>query len=194
MPSNCTPYPKIWTSRWWLRWAGRSPRWMRPPMVAPIASGCRKDRQRQIDLVQDVGQALARLVHQPFVSTALGLMRNPAKLAGLSALQDFLQRGYEAFRKIADLQGFPRRSSAENKSFLKHYLRRMTAYWAHKRAPGVPIGTGPNLIWIHGVSTRHDKNLQRCVEFQTGPCKDRSCHSFWEPCCDVSPPLQQPSC
>ena len=68
--------------------------------------GRREDRQRQIDLVQDVGQALARLIHQPFVATALGLMRKPAKLAGLSALQDFLQRGYEAFRKIDDPQEF----------------------------------------------------------------------------------------
>ncbi len=68
--------------------------------------GRRKDRQRQIDLVQDVGQALARLIHQPFVATALGLMRKPAKLAGLGALQDFLQRGYEAFRKIDDPQEF----------------------------------------------------------------------------------------
>lgn len=68
--------------------------------------GRRKDRQRQIDLVQDVGQALGRLVHQPFVATALGLMRKPAKLAGPGALQDFLQRGYEAFRKIDDPQEF----------------------------------------------------------------------------------------
>ncbi len=68
--------------------------------------GRRKERQRQIDLVQDVGQALARLVHQPFVSTALGFMRKPAKLAGLGTLQDFLQRGYEAFRKIDDPQEF----------------------------------------------------------------------------------------
>lgn len=60
----------------------------------------RKDRERQIDLIDKLGRSLDRLVHQPFIGTALSMMRRPAKFAGLGDLQDFLQRGYAAFRKL----------------------------------------------------------------------------------------------
>jgi hypothetical protein len=66
----------------------------------------RKDRERQIALIEHVGQALERLVRQPFVVSALRLMRKPAKLAGLGELQDFLERGYAAFRQIGDPKEF----------------------------------------------------------------------------------------
>jgi len=59
----------------------------------------RADRERQIDLIEDLGHSLDRLVHQPLVGTALSMMRRPAQFAGLGQLQDFLQRGYEAFRQ-----------------------------------------------------------------------------------------------
>ncbi len=55
-------------------------------------------RRRQIRLIGDVGAALDRYVGKPLVRTALAMMRQPAKLAGLSALQDFLERGFAAFR------------------------------------------------------------------------------------------------
>jgi len=60
----------------------------------------RADRERQIDLIEYLGLALDRLVHQPFAGTTLAMMRWPAQLAGLGELQDFLQRGYTAFVKM----------------------------------------------------------------------------------------------
>lgn len=60
----------------------------------------RRDRERQIDLVEDLGHSLDRLVHQPLIGTALSMMRRPARLAGLGELHDFLQRGYDAFRTM----------------------------------------------------------------------------------------------
>lgn len=60
----------------------------------------RLDRERQIDLIESLGQSLDRLVHKPFVGTTLSVMRKPAQLAGLSTLQDFLHRGYKAFTKM----------------------------------------------------------------------------------------------
>lgn len=62
--------------------------------------GRRHDRERQIDLIEGLGHSLDRLVHQPLVGTALSMMRRPARFAGLGDLQDFLQRGYEAFRRM----------------------------------------------------------------------------------------------
>ncbi len=59
--------------------------------------GRRPERERQIDLVEDLGRSLDRLVHQPLIGTTLWVMRKPAQLAGLGHLQDFLQRGYKAF-------------------------------------------------------------------------------------------------
>lgn len=57
-------------------------------------------RKRQIALISEIGTALDRAVRKPFVSTALTMMRQPARLAGLAALQDFLERGFAAFRNM----------------------------------------------------------------------------------------------
>jgi len=60
----------------------------------------RADRERQIHLIENLGRALDRLVHQPFVGATLSMMHWPAHMAGLGELQDFLQRGYQAFVKM----------------------------------------------------------------------------------------------
>jgi len=60
----------------------------------------RKDRERQIDLTEHLGHSLDGLVRHPLIGTVLSMMRTPARLAGLGDLHDFLQRGYEAFRKM----------------------------------------------------------------------------------------------
>ncbi len=68
--------------------------------------GRRAERERQIALIEDVGTALGRLIRRPFVSSALSLMRAPAKVAGFGVLQDFLERGYAAFRQVGDPKEF----------------------------------------------------------------------------------------
>jgi hypothetical protein len=62
--------------------------------------GNREDRERQIDLVSHLGHALDRLTRKPLIGTTLSIMRKPAAIAGISRLQDFLERGYAAFRKM----------------------------------------------------------------------------------------------
>jgi hypothetical protein len=57
-------------------------------------------RQRQIRLIGDVGVALDRYVRKPMVRGALVLMRKPARVGGLAALQDFLERGFNAFARM----------------------------------------------------------------------------------------------
>jgi len=63
-------------------------------------------RHRQIRLIVDIGTAIERSVNNAFVRTALTMMRQPARLAGLSALQDFLERGFAAFRRMEGAQTF----------------------------------------------------------------------------------------
>ena len=68
---------------------------------------CRRaDRERQIFLIESVGRALDDLVRHPFIGTTLSMMRLPAQIAGLSELQDFLQRGYKAFVKMGGADEF----------------------------------------------------------------------------------------
>jgi hypothetical protein len=69
-------------------------------------------RAEQIELVQVVGLALAQQVRKPIIRTTLRLMRGPAKAAGLSSLQDFLESGLEAFRELPDPPGFVRTIAA----------------------------------------------------------------------------------
>jgi hypothetical protein len=63
-------------------------------------------RERQIRLVGDVGAALDRYVRKPMLRGALTMMRGPARIAGLSALQDFLERGFAAFAHMRGAADF----------------------------------------------------------------------------------------
>jgi hypothetical protein len=57
-------------------------------------------RERQIALIGQIGAGLDEYVGKPMIRQALALMRRPARLAGLFALHDFLERGFAAFRKM----------------------------------------------------------------------------------------------
>ena len=70
------------------------------------AIGRRADRERQIDLIAQLGRSLDHLTRQPFAGKALSLMRKPANLAGLGELQDFLERGYAAFLEMSGAEEF----------------------------------------------------------------------------------------
>lgn len=63
-------------------------------------AGTPAERQHQIELIEHVGERLDALVVKPMVYTTLKLMRAPARLAGLADLQSFLERGFEAFRRM----------------------------------------------------------------------------------------------
>jgi len=63
-------------------------------------------RGHQIELVRSVGEDLARLVGKPMVYMVLHAMRAPARVAGFGELQDFLERGFNAFRKMSDPRPF----------------------------------------------------------------------------------------
>jgi hypothetical protein len=62
--------------------------------------GRRPERERQIALISHLGTSLDKLTRKPFIGSALSMMRKPATLAGLGDLQNFLERGYGAFRTM----------------------------------------------------------------------------------------------
>jgi hypothetical protein len=63
-------------------------------------------RERQIALIVAVGRALDRYVGKTLTRSALAAMRQPARVAGLSALQGFLERGFAAFRHMRGADEF----------------------------------------------------------------------------------------
>ena len=72
------------------------------------ASATPEERERQIALVVQVGKRLDALVRSPFVFRTLKLMRRPAKVAGMASLQDFLERGFQAFAAMDGADDFLR--------------------------------------------------------------------------------------
>lgn len=66
----------------------------------------RSDRTRQIEHVESVGMTLCELVRVPLIGSTLSMMRGPAKLADLAELQNFLERGFKAFKRMKRPQDF----------------------------------------------------------------------------------------
>jgi hypothetical protein len=66
----------------------------------------RPARERQIELIAEIGSALDRLVRMPLIHVALTMMRQPARLAGMAVLHDFLERGFDAFRTMKGADEF----------------------------------------------------------------------------------------
>ncbi|MCZ7564165.1 MAG: hypothetical protein M5U08_10570 [Burkholderiales bacterium] len=60
----------------------------------------RTERERQIQLVRQIGEALDALARKPLIARAVEMMRRPAELAGLAELHAFLEGGFAAFRQM----------------------------------------------------------------------------------------------
>jgi hypothetical protein len=60
-------------------------------------AGRRADRERQIELLGVIGGYLDGVVRKPFVHGLVRLARGPAHAAGFGVLQEFLERGLNAF-------------------------------------------------------------------------------------------------
>jgi hypothetical protein len=63
-------------------------------------------RKHQVELLVQTGRDLALVVRKPLLYKVLRAMRTPAKLAGFSDLQDFLERGFHAFNQMTDADAF----------------------------------------------------------------------------------------
>jgi hypothetical protein len=63
-------------------------------------------RGHQIGLIHRVGQGLGTALRMPKVGSLLRFSRLPAKAAGFGELQGFLERGFDAFAQLGDIDGF----------------------------------------------------------------------------------------
>lgn len=76
-----------------------------PITVASYAAGYRSagrrpDRERQIELLGLIGGYLDHVVRKPVVRALVRLARGPAHAAGFGSLQEFLERGLDAFEAM----------------------------------------------------------------------------------------------
>ncbi len=74
--------------------------------IAWRACGEPAGRQQQIELTMAVGESLDRLTRKPLLRQTLRLMRGPAQMAGLGALQAFLESGFDTFRAMRGAADF----------------------------------------------------------------------------------------
>ncbi len=82
-------------------------------------AGSRADRERQLALIEQTGHSLDRLVRHPMLGRLLKSMAGPARMAGLAEMQDFLVRGFEAFRAIGGAFGFLQAIEARERAILE---------------------------------------------------------------------------
>lgn len=68
--------------------------------------GSEAERERQIEVVDEIGRALEKLARIPMLSTMLHMMRGPAEMWGLSHLHHFLERGFDAFVRMGGAREF----------------------------------------------------------------------------------------
>ena len=75
-------------------------------IVAWRLTQARASRERQLSVVQHMGQELQRLTRMKTLRLGLRMMRNPSRAAGLDALQHFLESGFDAFAALGDARPF----------------------------------------------------------------------------------------
>ncbi|HEY0817386.1 MAG TPA: hypothetical protein VGD46_01325 [Rhizobacter sp.] len=80
--------------------------------------GHMEERQRQVSLTLRVGEDLDRLTRKPLLRHSLRMMRGPARAAGLSALQAFLESGFDTFLAMRGAREFLATVSAREQALL----------------------------------------------------------------------------
>lgn len=78
-------------------------------------AGAKTRRDRQITLIGRVGNGLAGALRTGGVGTLLRIARGPARAAGLSELQGFLERGFAAFGALEEPTPFIARIVADER-------------------------------------------------------------------------------
>ena len=91
----------------------------------------RAERAHQLDLVLVVGRSLDRLVKHPLIGRLLAAMGGPARVAGLSAMHQFLVDGFDAFRRIGGAGEFLRRIDARERQILAQLFDGIESDWTN---------------------------------------------------------------
>jgi hypothetical protein len=64
------------------------------------------ERLRQLQLIEEIGRGIDRMVKIPFIAVALRLAHTPAVMAGWAELQEYLERGFSAFKHMKGADEF----------------------------------------------------------------------------------------
>ena len=82
-------------------------------------AGRRADRERQIDLLGEIGSYLDGVVRKPVIRGLVRLARGPAHAAGFGELQEFLEHGLNAFEAMGGSREFLDAIQAREKRAMK---------------------------------------------------------------------------
>jgi hypothetical protein len=104
------------------------------------ATGQPEARAEQIRLTVEVGRALDRYTRNPVLRHSLRLMRSPARAAGLSALQAFLERGFDTFRSMRGAEGFLSTVAAREEALRQRLFAADAVASVTSRAQACPVG------------------------------------------------------
>lgn len=81
------------------------------------------DRMTQLQLITELGAELIDLVRHRLVLRLVRLLRGPARAAGFSALQDFLEEGLIAFQSMEDGWFFIETIRERETSYMQQQIR-----------------------------------------------------------------------
>jgi hypothetical protein len=93
------------------------------------ASGLSAQRTQQLNMVLDLGKRLEHITTMRGIRMTLRAMRLPARAANLSALQGFLEKGFDTFSALAQVKG-------QSDIFLKTIEEREKAWIEHLNQTG----------------------------------------------------------
>jgi hypothetical protein len=82
----------------------------------------REDRQRQIWLTLAAGRELDALINVAGIGVALRAARLPARMIGVNTLQEFLERGYRAFKAMGGAQELLRNIEQRETTIMQRLL------------------------------------------------------------------------
>jgi hypothetical protein len=86
-----------------------------------------EERRRQVELTLAVGRDLDSLTRKPLLRHTLRMMRGPARAAGLTALQGFLEGGFDTFQAMHGAGEFLSTVSAREQTLLDALFGAQTA-------------------------------------------------------------------
>ena len=102
-------------------------------------------RRYQIELIGLIGRDLDHVVHLPLVYQTVLLSRRPARMAGLTALHEFIERGFQAFRHMRGADVFLEEIMAREFAVMDAIIAGTSpAAWAH---PGADDEPGQAAAW-----------------------------------------------
>lgn len=84
--------------------------------------GRQDDRQQQLAQVLQLGRQLQHYTRNRWLRQTLKLMRSPARAAGLGALQAFLERGFDTFAAMKDVDAFLNQIETRETAAIQRYF------------------------------------------------------------------------